>query len=59
MLVRAEYKEKNGDNDFQEFPFEPGTTDLEIRETIKRYVGRQFGHTVITITIDGEPFKWP
>ena len=56
MLVEVTYKEKNGDNDFQHFPFEPGTTDLEIRETIKRYVGRQFGHVGIVITKDGKPF---
>lgn len=57
MIIRAEYKEKTGDNDFQEFPFEEGTTDLEIRETLKQYVGRKFGHVGIKITIDGRPFE--
>ena len=56
MDVEATYKDKHGNNDFEHFPFEPGTTDLEIRETIKRYVGRQFGHVGIKITKDGEPF---
>jgi len=56
MDVEATYKEKNGDNDFQHFNFEEGTTDLEIRETLKRNVGRRFGHVGIKITKDGEPF---
>lgn len=57
MLVEATYKEKTGDNDIQYFNFEPGTTDLEIRETLKQYVGRRFGHVGVKITIDGKDFE--
>jgi len=57
MNIEVTFKDKRGDNDVEHFPFEAGTTDLEIRETINRYVGRQFGHVGIKITIDGEPFE--
>ncbi len=57
MDVEVTYKDKRGDNDVDHFNFESGTTDLDIRETIKRYVGRQFGHVGIKITKDGKPFK--
>lgn len=57
MDVEVTYKDKHGDNDLQHFPFEQGTTDIEIRETIKRYVGRQFGDVGIKITKDGKDFK--
>lgn len=54
MEVEVTFKDKRGENDLLPLTFEAGTTDLEIRETVKKYVGRKFGDT--GIKIDGKSF---
>lgn len=57
MIVRAEYRDKNGDNDFDEFDMPDNYSPKQIRAWLDQYVGRWFGMVGIKITIDGEKFE--
>lgn len=57
MKVRAEYREKTGDWNFDEFNMPDDYTPQQIRAWLDQYVGRWFGMVGITITVDGGKFE--